>query len=49
MFDEGQRIKEEQLKTIGDILLVFTMNYPGFKLEHAPKIHVMFTAFSRND
>ena len=49
MFDEGLRIKTELMKTIGDILLMFTMNYPDFELLDAPRINVIFTAFSRVD
>ena len=32
MVDNGLRIKSEVVKTIGDMLLMFTMNYPGFDL-----------------
>ena len=49
MFDEGLRIKTELMKTIGDILLMFTMNYPDFEKVDAPRINVIFTAFSRVD
>ena len=49
MFDEGLRIKTELMKTIGDILLMFTMNYPDFEKVDAPRINVIFTAFSRID
>jgi len=49
MVDKGLRIKSEFMKTIGDMLLMFTMNYPGFDLRHAPRINVVFTAFSRVD
>ena len=49
MVDKGLRIKSEFMKTIGDILLMFTMNYPDFDLKHAPMINVVFTAFSRVD
>ena len=49
MVDNGLRIKSEVVKTIGDMLLMFTMNYPGFDLKHAPRINVFFTAFSRVD
>ena len=30
MVDAGGRIKSEIVKTIGDMLLMFTMNYPNF-------------------
>lgn len=49
MVDKGLRIKSEFMKTIGDILLMFTMNYPEFDLKHSPRINVVFTAFSRVD
>ena len=49
MVDKGLRIKSEVVKTIGDMLLMFTINYPDFDLEHAPRINVVFTAFSRVD
>ena len=31
------------------MLLMFTMNYPEFNLEYAPRLNVVFTAFSRVD
>ena len=49
MVDKGLRVKSEVVKTIGDMLLMFTINYPDFDLEHAPRINVVFTAFSRLD
>ena len=32
MVDKSLRIKSELMKTIGDILLMFTMNYPDFNI-----------------
>ena len=49
MVDVGLRIKEEAMKCMANILLVFTMNYPDFNYENAPRINVMFNAFSRVD
>ena len=49
MVDKGLRIKSEVVRTIGDMLLMFTMNYPEFNLEYAPRLNVVFTAFSRVD
>ena len=49
MLDEGLRIKTELMKSISDILLVFTMCYQDFELLNAPRINVVFTAFSRVD
>ena len=49
MIDKGLRIKSEVVRTIGDMLLMFTMNYPDFNLDHAPRINVVFTGFSRVD
>ena len=31
------------------MLLMFTMNYPDFDVQHTPRINVVFTGFSRID
>ena len=49
MIDKGLRIKSEVVRTIGDMLLMFTMNYPDFNLDHAPILNVVFSGFSRLD